>query len=242
MKMRALILAVLALVLFGCSSAYKAKPLSFKTPESYANSQRAGEAVLAAVAFDDPKTAREAFGFDVLAAGLLPVQVIFDNQGPQPLAINAGQTFLQDTEGNLWPLLTEDAAYERATKYAATKEIFKKGAYAGFLGATAGALVGAAVGVVSGNSVGEAVGKGAVLGGAAGAVLGGGSKVGDDEARRKIIKDLEQKSLKNDTVPGQGLSFGFLFFPAEAKGTSVLRLRLDEKNSGAEHLLRFQLH
>ncbi len=235
------VLAALSLVLCACGGGYKAKPLSFRTPESYANAQKAGDAVLAAVAFADPKAARDAFGFDVLAAGLLPVQVIFDNRGPGPLSIDSGQTFLEDSQGNLWPLLSEDMAYERATKYAQTKEIFKQGAYSGLLGATAGALVGAAVGIVSGNAVADAVGKGAALGGAAGAVLGGGSRLGDDEARRKIIEDLEGKSLKNDTIPGQGLSFGFLFFPAEAKTGGALRLRLNEADSGAGHLLRFEL-
>jgi hypothetical protein len=31
-------------------------------------------------------------------------------------------------EGNLWPILGKNFAYERATKYARTKKIFKEGA------------------------------------------------------------------------------------------------------------------
>src|SRR4030042_1495161 len=89
-----------------------------------------------------------------LAAGLRPVQVVFDNQGTHPLRINPGQTFLEDAQGNLWPILNEQTAYERATRYADTKQIFKEGAYGGFLGAAAGAIIGAAIGIVAGGNVG----------------------------------------------------------------------------------------
>ncbi|MBW1990276.1 MAG: hypothetical protein JRI97_12145 [Deltaproteobacteria bacterium] len=231
----------LALVAAGCGRTYKAKPLSFKAPEAYANATEVAGATIAAVAFDDPEKAREAFGFDVLAAGLLPVQVIFDNPGGQALKIEDAQTFLQDAEGNLWPILDEETAYDRATKYAETKEIFKQGAYSGFLGATAGALVGAAVGIVSGDSVARAAGQGAAVGAAAGATLGGASKVGGGEARRRIIRDLRKKSLDNHAVPARGLSFGFLFFPAEAQNARSLRLRLKEADTQNTHLLVFPL-
>ena len=141
-------------VFVACASGYKAKPLPFKAAASYANAIEMAGATVAAKAFVNPREAREAFGFDVRGAGMLPVQVVFDNQGPHALEINAVQTFLEDAEGNLWPVLASKTAYERATKYSQTKQIFKEGAYGGFLGETAGALIGATVGVVTGENVG----------------------------------------------------------------------------------------
>ena len=148
----------------GCGTTYKAQPLPFKTPDAYGNTADVNGAKIGGRAFVDPQQAREAFGFDIRAAGMLPVQVVFDNQGSVPLVINPGQTFLVDNEGNLWPILTDRFAYERATKYAQTQNIFKEGAYNSFLGAAAGAIVGAAVGIVSNKDPLRSAGEGAAVG------------------------------------------------------------------------------
>jgi hypothetical protein len=221
------------LFLIGCSTAYQAKPLSFRAPSAYPNAQTVGDATVAAKAFSDPEEAKSAFGFDVRGAGMLPVQVVFDNQGPHPLEINAAQTFLEDQEGNLWPILSREIAYERVTKYAQTKEIFKEGAYGGFLGATAGAVIGAAIGVVTGSNILETAGKGAAVGAAGGATAGGIKGYGSEEARRKIIDDLNQKSLQSKAIEPASLGYGFLFFPGEAKSAKLLRLKLSEPDTSA---------
>ncbi len=225
----------------GCGTAYKAKPLPFRAPSSYANSLEVGGATLAAQAYADREKAREAFGFDIRGAGMLPVQVIFDNQGPHALKIVPEQTFLEDESGNLWPILEEHFAYDRATKYAQTQQIFKEGAYAGFLGATAGAIIGAAIGIVAGEGVGSALGKGAALGAAAGATLGGAKGFASDDARREIISDLNKKSLDNKAVKPGSLAFGFIFFPGEAPSAKKLRLRLKEVDTGKEYQIQFPL-
>ncbi|MFC1816867.1 hypothetical protein ACFL0M_13260 [Thermodesulfobacteriota bacterium] len=147
----------------GCSTSYKVKSMPFKSPASLKNVVEVDGAQIAARVFDETVEAKEAFGFDIRGAGILPVQVIFDNQGPHPLEINGQQTFLEDQKGNLWPILNQKTAYERATKYAQTEEIFKEGAYKGFLGAAAGAILGAAIGIVTGEGVGAAAGKGAAV-------------------------------------------------------------------------------
>jgi hypothetical protein len=234
------ILLIVFLVMFSlsCSTSYKAKPLPFKTPASYANVKHIGNAEIAAKAFIDPKETKEAFGFDILGAGMLPIQVVFDNQGSHPLEIVGPQTFLENKEGNLWPVLSSEIAYERASKYAKTKEIFKKGAYSGFLGAAAGSLIGAAIGIVSGDNVGEAVGKGAAVGAAAGAVLGGSGGYFSDDARRSITSDLHEKSLKNKAVEPKDIANGFLFFPAEAASAKQLRLQIKETDTGKIHVLK----
>jgi hypothetical protein len=224
-----------------CASSYKAKPLPFKAAASYANATQVGGATVGAKAFVNPKEAKQAFGFDVRGAGMLPVQVVFDNQGPRPLEINAVQTFLEDSEGNLWPVLATKTAYERATKYSQTKQVFKEGAYGGFLGATAGALIGAAVGVVTGENVGGAVGKGAAVGAAAGATLGGVKGYTSEDARFAIIDDLQEKSLENKAVQSQSLAHGFIFFPGEAKSARQLRMQLVEVDTGTVHVLKLNL-
>ncbi len=235
-----LLIVMMTTFLAGCSRSYKAKPLSFKSPSAYKNVVEIAGAQVASRAYADIEQAKEAFGFDVRGAGMLPIQVIFDNQGPHPLEINGQQTFLEDNEGNLWPLLSTKMAYERATKYAKTKEIFKEGAYSGFLGAAAGAIIGAAVGVVSEEDIGKAVVKGATVGAAAGAVLGGTSKYNSNDARRSITNDLQEKSLQNRVVNPKTLAFGFLFFPGEAKSAKELRLQLKENDTGTVHVLKFK--
>lgn len=231
-------LSSLLIVLFlaGCSSGYKAKPLPFKIPAAYNNMVQINGAQIGGQAFADPEIARASFGFDIRSAGMLPVQVVFDNQSPNTLVINPAQTFLEDNQGNLWPVLTDRFAYERATKYAQTKKIFKEGAYSGFLGATAGTIIGAAIGVVNGGDVARAAGKGAAAGAAAGAVLGGASGAGtSNEARREIMGDLRDKSLENKAITPGNLSHGIIFFPGEAKSAKRLRLQLKEKKSGKFH-------
>ena len=75
---------------------------------------------------------------------------------------DAGETvFLEDDTGNLWPILNRDMAYDRATRYVQTNEVFKEGAYHGLLGAAAGSVIGAAVGIVTGEDMGRSIGKGA---------------------------------------------------------------------------------
>ncbi|MEW6670863.1 MAG: hypothetical protein AB1427_04120 [Thermodesulfobacteriota bacterium] len=223
----------------GCARTYQAKPLPFKSPASFKNVVEVAGAQVAARAYADPGEAKEAFGFDIRSAGMLPVQVIFDNQGSHPLEINGLQTFLEDNDGNLWPILNREMAYERATKYAQTKEIFTEGAYKGFLGAAAGAIVGAAIGIVSGENAAATAGKGAAVGAAAGAVLGGAGGYASGEARRKITNDLREKSLQNQAVDPKSLAHGFIFFPGEALSAKQLRLQLLEKDTGKVHVLNF---
>jgi hypothetical protein len=239
--MRILGTIVAMMYLSACPTSYKAQPLPFKAPAAYPNATEVAGATVAAKAFVKAKEAKEAFGFDIRGAGMLPVQVVFDNQGEHSLKIKETQTFLEDTEGNLWPVLTDKIAYERATKYSKTKEIFQEGAYHAFLGATAGALLGAAIGIVGGSDVGVSAGKGAALGGATGATLGGAKGYTSDEARRSIIDDLQEKSLRNKAVDPQSLGFGFIFFPGEAKSAKQLRMQIVEVDTDTVHLLKFSL-
>ncbi|HEX9022109.1 MAG TPA: hypothetical protein VF903_12715 [Nitrospirota bacterium] len=232
-------IVILAAGATACSTAYVTKPLPFKLPSAYPNSQEAWGAVIGARAYSDPKEAKENFGFDIIAAGMLPVEVVIDNRGPHPLEINGTQTFLEDRQSNLWPVLNRDLAYERATKYAQTKETFSEAAHSGFLGAAAGAAIGAAIGILSGQNVGEAAGKGAAVGGAGGAVIGGSQGYEAGEARHAIVADLQRKTLPSKSIEPNNLSYGFIFFPAEAKTARQLRLQIVEKDTGRSQVLMF---
>ena len=226
------IITLLIVFSAGCTPSYKARPLSFKHPSAYPNTIQIANAIIGSRAFVEKNEAQEAFGFDVRSAGMLPVQIVADNQGQKGLYIVANQTFLQDKDGNLWPVLTDKFAYERVTNYAQTKKIFQEGAYAGVMSANAGALIGAAIGIVAGENVLSAAGKGAAIGAAAGGTLGG--LQGYDSAyhaRREVMEDFESKSLKNRSLSPNSLSYGFIFFPGEAQSAHMLRLQLKEEGS-----------
>ena len=233
-----LILSIVMLITaLGCTTAYKAQPLPFKAPAAYDNMVETNGIQVGAQAFTDTQTAQKAFGFDIRGAGMLPIQMVFDNQGRQSVEINPGQTFLEDHKGNLWPVLTDKFAYERATKYAQTNEMFKEGAYKGFLGAAAGTIIGAAIGIVSGDDVARTAGEGAVIGAAAGSVLGGAAGYASNDARATIIRDLKDKSLENLAIEPGNLAHGIIFFPGEAETARQLRLQLRESESGKVHTL-----
>lgn len=224
-----------------CATSYVAKPLPFKLPSSYSNAQEVGGAVIGARAYTDVREARENFGFDIISAGMLPVEIVIDNKGTHQLEINGTQTFLEDRQSNLWPVLNRELAYERATKFAQTKETFSEGAQSGFFGAAAGALIGAAIGILSGQNVAETAGKGAVVGGAGGAVIGGANAYNDGDARHAVVDDLQSKSLQAKSVAPNALAYGFIFFPAEAKTAKTLRLQVVEKDTGKSFVLSFSL-
>ncbi len=240
MKRYLAILSIFLGTLFaaGCTTSYKAKPLSFKTPAAYDNVVDVAGAQAAAKAYVDPIEAKESFGFDIRQAGMLPIQVVFDNMGKKTLGIDGEKTFLEDNEGNLWPVLSGQIAYERVTKYAQTNEIVKQGAYHGMLGAAAGAIIGVAVGIVTGEDVGASVGKGAAVGAAAGATMGGAAGYGDGDVRRAIMDDFHEKSLNNKPIQPGGLSHGIIFFPGEAGSARQLRLLIVEQDSGKHHNVR----
>ena len=236
------LLILITAMLVSCGTAYKATPIGFELPERYPNAQQVAGATVGMVAYADPKAAGQAFGFDVIEAGLLPVQVAFDHRGGNPLVINPGQTFLENEEGKLWPVLNERFAYERVTHYAETKRIFREGSYGAFLGGVAGALLGAAVGVVSGEDVGRAAAKGAATGAAGGGVLGGGAGAARaDQARRAVMDDFNEKSLRNREIKPGELAYGFIFFPAEAGTARSLRLQLIDKVSKQPYTVTFRL-
>lgn len=228
--LKLIILTGLAAALAACTF-YQSREQGFRPP-SQAGGQQIGGAQVAAQAFGDKAAAKTAFGFDIRGAGLLPVQLVFEHQGPQRFEIVAEQTFLIDATGAYWNLLDRKTAYARVESSSEYGSIVKGGAEKGMWGAAAGALAGAAIGVLTGQNVGEAIGKGAALGGAAGAVYGGAQAGTEGDNGRTIARDLANKGLENRLIEPGSLTRGFLFFPGEAPSAAQVRLQLRDVNSG----------
>jgi hypothetical protein len=192
--------------------------------------------------FSNNKEAEAAYGFDIIGAGVLPVQVIFDNKGTHPIEILPGQTLLIDVEDNIWPILDAKLAYERIAKKTQYGEVAPKAAKGGVFAGIAGAMIGAAVGIVTGTNVGTAVLQGAAVGAAAGATAGGAAGLFDKDAQDKIREDLQKGTLENKVVPAHQIAYGFIFFPGEAAKAKELRLRIREVDTETSHavVMKFQ--
>jgi hypothetical protein len=236
----AAVLVAAALALSACVS-YKQQEVPFRPPGAYGNVQTVAGAKVAAESYADKGKAREAFGFNIRKAGLLPVQVIVDNTGEKTLQLVPEQTFLVDADGNYWNLLDKKTAYRRVEQSDEFSRLTKGAGKGAFLGAAGGALVGAAVGILTGEGVGSAAGKGAAVGGAGGAVLGGAGSATDRRPGERIAGDLADKQLENKDIDPGILGRGFLFFPGEAPSAKGLRLQLREAQGGELHNLMLDL-
>ena len=224
----------------GCMT-YERKVPAFRMPETSSNARLVAGASVAVRAYKDPKEEKEVFGFDIRKAGLLPVQIVFDNQGNNRIEINPLQTFLVDQQGNVWPVLKNEDAYERISATTELGNVGTGAARRGVLGAAAGAIIGAAVGIVSGENVIESAGKGAAVGAATGATIGGGEELTQGGTEQRISDDLQNRSLKNRVIEPKEIAYGFIFFPAEAGNVRELRLQLMETDTGKKHNLVFEI-
>lgn len=236
------IIAVFMAVFFAAACArYERQVVPFKMPAGYSNMTEVAGSQIAAKAFDTKKGAEQAFGFDILGAGVLPVQVVFDNKGKQAIEIVPDRTYLVDVDNNLWPILDSRLAYDRIEKKTALGEVAPRGAKYGALAGLAGGIIGAAIGIVSGRSIGEAAAKGAAVGAAGGLVVGGGQALDNAEARHAIREDLQSRSLQNRGIKPGEIAHGFIFFPGESKKTKELRLTVKETATGTTYPLNLRL-
>lgn len=236
-KYTLLVAAVFCFLVFSGCARYERTVVPFKMPAAYPNAREAGGALIASKAFDDAKEAKSAFGFDIVAAGVLPVQVIFDNKGVHPLEIISGRTYLVDKEENLWPVIDAKLAYDRIEKKTELGEIAPESTKSGLLAGAAGAVIGAAVGIVTGHNVGDAAMKGAAIGTAAGVTMGGTKGLSEGSPVQKIGEDLQKRTLEMKPIPPGEISHGFIFFPGEAKGAVELRLSIKEADTGKNYNL-----
>jgi hypothetical protein len=236
----AVFLPILALVFQGCAT-YEPQVTPFKLPEASANVQRVAGAYVAARAWDKEEEAQPAFGFNIIRAGLLPVQVSFDNRGGQTLVIVPAQTFLINQKQEIFPVLSDAEAYERVRRGTQVQETVKGAAQGGLLGTATGALIGAAVGVVAGHGAGEYALRGLTMGAATGGVLGGVQGAGATQVPRSITEDLTRRDLKNTPIKPGELAYGLILFPREAGQPQALRLQLQDQDTGQVYTITLTL-
>ena len=229
---RGTLVAVLSIILLAACTSYKQQVVPFKMPSAYPNATRVADATIAARAYDTKEEASAAFGFDIRGAGILPVQVIFDNTGNHPLEIMTDKTLLIDVEDNLWSILDQRLAYDRLSKKTELGKVAPEAAKGAFLAGAAGAVIGAAIGIVTGTNVGSAAGKGAAVGAAAGATMGGVKGLTDTDVQYQIREDLQKRSLERRAIAPREVAHGFIFFPGEAKTPKELRLSIRTADTG----------
>lgn len=238
---RIICLLIMAAHVSACAT-YESRSVSFRPPKEYSNYQDASGLLVGAESFADREDAKKAFGFDIRAAGLLPVQVVIDNKSGQSVEVVSGQTFLIDGTSRYWKILSNREAVDRVQKSTDAGAITSGAGKGAAWGAAAGALMGLAIGVVSGRDVGSAVVKGGVLGGAGGAVVGGASKAGDDRQRdAKIAEDIRNKGVEGKILTADSLASGFIFFPGEVPSVNELRLQIKYRESGRIQTLNMKL-
>jgi hypothetical protein len=235
------ILSMLSIFMgWGCST-YQPTVTPFKLPEAYGNVQRVADTYVGARVWNNAEEAKAAFGFDIIGAGLLPVQVSFDNRGDQTLIIVPTQTYLINQQQEIFPVLSDTQAYNRIAKGVQLKEGVKGLAQGAVLGAATGALIGAAVGVASGGRGGEYAMRGATTGAIGGGILGGLSGGSATEVPRTITDDLTSHDLKNLPIKPGELAYGLILFPREAGAPQTLRLQLQDQTSGKVYPLKLPL-
>lgn len=223
---------VLAVLMLGACTTYERKVVPFKMPQAYSNAAQAAGATIAAKSYDNKEEAADAFGFDIMGAGILPVQVVFDNTGSHSLEIVPGKTLLVDEDNNLWPILDQQMAYDRLAKATELGRVAPEAGKGALLAGAAGAVIGAAIGIVTGNNVASTVGKGAAVGAAAGATMGGAKGLGNSDVRGQIRDDLQNRSLSAKVItPGQA-AHGFIFYPGEAGKPRELRISIKATDTG----------
>lgn len=234
-NMKRLVYLILPIfILSGCAT-YKTQFTGFRPAEAYPGRQVVDGITIGGEAYADKEVAKNAFGFDIRDAGLLPVQIVMDNKSGKTLEIDPSQTFLIDNDNRYWNILPNAFSVERVEKYTATGAIIGKGAKGALIGATAGAILGAAIGIVSGRSIGEAAWRAGGLGAGAGAVIGGVQEGTSKEREYRITDDIKAKGLEGKPIPHDHIANGFIFFPGEATSAKGLRLQLREKESGKVH-------
>ena len=212
---------------------YERQVVPFKMPESSPNAVSLNGAIIAARCFTAFE-AFEAFGFDIMSAGIFPIQVSFDNKSDHSLTIIADQTFLIDEKSNVWPILDQTMAYDRLTKKTEMGNVVPEAVKSGLMFGAAGAAIGAAIGIVAGTSFGVPVvaGRGFAVGGSTGLTIGGDRGMDNTDVKFKIKEDLQSRSLQFRAIRGGELAHGFIFYPGEIKSAKVLRLQLRVNETG----------
>ncbi|MDZ7810299.1 MAG: hypothetical protein U5L11_09280 [Arhodomonas sp.] len=234
------LVVVIAVFLTGCASYGEERVAPVPLPEGEADAVTVGETAFLARAYLDPAAAREAFGFDIRGAGLLPVQFVVDNGSSGPVRIDDERVLLEDRDGNAWPVLSARQAEERVRRHVEQGEAVRsrrtclaahgprrrhcrcRNRRSGRRGCRRDRRQGARLPVApSGLSV---------AGPAATPTCG-----------REIRRDLAERSIRDRVIAPGELAYGFMFFPGAEEATSVRQLRLTVTVDERSHALRLPM-
>ena len=100
--LHALLIATVSLLMAGCGSLYKVKPVVEAPVSDGARAGEAGGIRLRAVPLVTDEESQELFEANLPLAGLLPVKVELTNTGSSPVEIKRARFLLRDAEGREW--------------------------------------------------------------------------------------------------------------------------------------------
>jgi len=176
-------------------------------------------------------------GFNIKSANVIPVRITINNESNDTAIIAGSQCFLIDKDNNAWPVLNYERAVQRIKDNVIVGESLKGAKTPAVLGGLLGAIGGLAIGILTDKDIAESAGKGAAVGAAAGAVAGGIQGYSDTES--KISNDLAERHIRDKQILPNMITYGFLYFPGEAKSVEELRLALEINGKLEVRILKF---
>ncbi len=233
--MKKFILFLTLTVFFACAcSRYNYTVSPIKLPSKAKNMVVFDNAIkVSANIITDDKEA----GFNIEKSKVLPVKITVNNESKYAAIIAGSQCFLIDNDNNAWPVLSYDRAVKRIKDNVIIGESLSGAKTPAILGGLLGAVGGLAIGILTDKDIAESAGKGAAVGAAAGAVAGGIQGYSDTE--RKISNDLAEQHIRDKQILPNMITYGFLYFPGEAKSVKELRLALEVNGKLEVKTLRF---
>ncbi len=216
------LLLLFAIFILSSCSRYKDTITPIKLPSASSNGVTFGKGikVVANIIQKD-----EDVGFNIKKSRVLPVRVTINNESPDTALIVASQCFLIDTDENAWPILEYDKAVQRIQDNVLIGDTVASAAKPSLLGGLLGAVGGLAIGILTDKNIAETSAKGAAAGAAAGAIFGGVS--GYQDSGSKVSSDISEKEIKNKSILPNMITYGFLYFPAEASNIKEIRFAIE---------------
>jgi len=187
---------------------------------------------IGAEVLSNPERCKRYFGVDLNEAGVLPVLLVFTNNGQNVFNLQRNQVFAVDYDNNMWQALTAQEATERIAGSEAGRDLLKGAGKGALIGGAGGAALGAALGAVMGDA-----GKGAMIGGAAGGIGGGAYGAGHEKSKmEKVInRDVMSKALQDQQIYSGYTVSGFIFFPKR----DFHRIELNLFNPSAQQSIKY---
>lgn len=210
--MRLISLLLLLPYVVACAAPLRSGVAPFMPPDRLPNVQVVWQLAIAAYPLDTEAKSSRAFGTDLRAADILPIQLIAENKGGHEYEIDAAQIFgVRGTE--LYPAFTLSQAATRVRESSIGTTVVGHAV----LGAIAGAAAGAAIGAAAGGAAGQA-GSGAATGAALGGAVGTTSGIAAGASYRythKFRHELAAQDFGNRVLFPGDLRQGFIYLQAQ---------------------------